>query len=70
MNVGVSLDGVYDRSANYPYEDYGYPPTFPPAMSLYRPSASSQMALGLSARLEVVMPYFTINLRLRSQLHQ
>ena len=61
MNVGVSLDGVYDRSANYPYEDYGYPDV-PSSNELYRPSASSQMALGLSARLEFVMPYFTINL--------
>ena len=61
MNVGASLDGVYDRSANYPYEDYGYPGV-PSSNELERPSASKQMALGLSARLEFVMPYFTINL--------
>lgn len=61
MNVGLSLDGVYDRSANYSYDDYDYP-NMSPSHELQRPSASSQMALGLSARLEFVMPYFTINL--------
>lgn len=56
LNAGISLDGVYDRSANifpdYDDETSGYA----------RPAAAEQMALGLSARAEFVMPHFTINL--------
>lgn len=62
MNVGLSLDGVYDRSANYPIESFSYfddPSTW---SDLHRPSTVDQMALGLSARMEFVMPYFTINM--------
>lgn len=70
LNLGVSLDGVYDRSANiYPYdggyicEQSGCAPTDANDDSGYsRPKATKQMALGLSARAEFVMPYFTINI--------
>ena len=51
INAGLSLDGVYDRSANIMDE-----------ISYNRPSATKQMALGISARAEFVMPYFTINM--------
>ena len=57
LKVGASLDGVYDRSANlivsdiYDVDDMEYA----------RPAAARQMALGLSARTEFVMPYFSIN---------
>ena len=61
MNVGVSLDGVYDRSANIDL-DYYYDATTIDNLDVHRPSAIHQMALGLSGRLEFVMPYFTINL--------
>ncbi len=64
LNVGASVDGVYDRGANlyinsdavrqgergYEYAD------------VTSPSASRQMALGLSGRVEFVMPFFTINM--------
>lgn len=60
FRAGVSLDGVYDESANIYAKDYivGTDPSF------YRPSLSKQMALGLSARAEYVMPYFTVGIGL------
>ena len=56
LSAGVSLDGVYDRSANMYFED-----GVVSAAAVRRPAAEKQMALGLSARAELVMPYFTIN---------
>lgn len=47
FRAGLSLDGAYDQSANIRTEHE-------------RLSAWRQMALGLSARAEFVMPYFTI----------
>lgn len=52
FRAGVSLDGVYDGSANV-YTEYG---------EFYKPSVNKQLALGLSGRAEFVMPYFTVNL--------
>ena len=57
LNAGVSLDAVYDRSANLYFESGHIS-----AANLRRPPARRQMAAGLSARAEFVMPYFTINL--------
>lgn len=65
--VGVSLDGVYDGSANVYTADYisGTDQEF------YTPSLSKQLALGLSGRFEYVMPYFRVNLGLGANvLHQ
>lgn len=56
FNLGVSLDGVYDRSANIQVDDIYN------VQQISRPSAGKQMALGLSGRAEFVMPYFTINI--------
>ncbi len=57
FRVGVSADGVYDRSANIVAQDHS-------STSSYRdfrvPPASKQMALGFSGRAEYVMPYFTV----------
>ena len=54
LNAGLSLDFLYDHSANITYDQFenviGYPGTW------------QQMAVGLSGRAEFVMPYFTINL--------
>lgn len=60
LRVGVSLDGVYDGSANVYTEDYisGTPQQF------YKPGLDKQLALGLSGRVEYVMPYFTVGLGL------
>lgn len=59
LKLGVSLDGVYDRSAKLYYDvDYIDPDTND---QYRRPSATKQMTLGLSARAEFAMPYFNIN---------
>lgn len=70
LNIGVSLDGVYDRSANlyandgamWAYTDSPTGGTQYDDTPYYRPKTTKQMALGLSARAELVMPYFTINI--------
>ena len=65
FNAGVSVDGVYDRSANLYFDgDYivGEGEQDAKWEHVRRPAAIKQMALGLSARAEFVMPYFTINL--------
>lgn len=58
FRVGISLDGVYDGSANIYTEDYivGTNPEF------FTPPLYKQLALGLSGRAEYVMPYFTIGI--------
>lgn len=60
FRLGVSVDGVYDGSANVYTADYivGTSPDF------RKPPASEQLALGLSARAEYVMPYFTVGIGL------
>lgn len=58
IRVGASLDGVYDGSANIYSEDHisGTLPEF------ITPPLEKQLSLGLSARADYVMPYFTITL--------
>lgn len=58
FRVGVSVDGVYDGSANVYTEDYIVGTT----QQFFKPSLSKQLALGLSARAEYVMPYFTVGI--------
>jgi len=62
--LGISLDGVYDGSANVYTEDYisGTDQHF------YTPGFSKQLALGLSGRFEYVMPYFSVNVGLGTNL--
>jgi hypothetical protein len=61
FRTGLSLDGLYDTSANVSIEDEivslgeDAKPTF------VNPSFRDQLALGISARGEYVMPYFAIN---------
>ena len=63
LRFGLSLDGVYDSSANVYTEDYiieiGQPD---PGHTFYKPAIKKQLALGVSARGEYVMPYFTVGL--------
>lgn len=67
FRTGVSLDGVYDESANIYTEDYIVGTEQP----FYRPPLSYQLALGLSARAEYVMPYFTVGIGLGGNvIHQ
>ena len=59
LRLGASLDGIYDRTANLYYDvNYINPDTND---QYHRPSASKQMTLGMSARVEFTMPYFDIN---------
>ena len=55
FRAGISLDGVYDGSANV-YSPDGY------GDELLKPSAGKQLALGVSGRAEYVMPYFTVGI--------
>ena len=57
FRAGVALDGVYDHSANIEAVYNGMD-------DFSSPSAIKQMALGLSARGEFVMPYFTVGIGL------
>lgn len=61
FRAGVSLDGVYDHSANIK-DDYQEQDGFS------KPSFNEQIALGLSARGEFVMPYFTIGVGLGANI--
>ncbi|HBL34746.1 MAG TPA: lipid A 3-O-deacylase [Porphyromonadaceae bacterium] len=61
LRLGASLDGVYDTSANIYTEDYIIADgEMNPGYTFYRPGFDKQWALGLSARAEYVMPYFTV----------
>lgn len=60
FRLGASLDGVYDGSANiYSRSSEHYSGS---GEKLVHPSLDKQMALGISARAEYVMPYFTIGI--------
>ena len=64
FRAGLSLDGVYDGSANVYVPDH----IIGTDMEFVRPSIDRQLALGLSARAEFVMPYFTIGLGLGANI--
>ena len=58
LKVGASLDGTYDRTVNLiELPTAGGEPEVP----YERPSATKQMTLGMSGRVEFTMPYFDIN---------
>ena len=60
FRVGASLDGVYDGSANVYTEDY----IVGTEQEFFKPALRKQLALGVSARAEYVMPYFSIGIGL------
>lgn len=66
FQVGISLDGVLDRSANVDVDISQIPPPEipldPSDIPTIQPSLAKQVALGMSSRAEWVMPYFTIDL--------
>ena len=69
LRFGLSLDGVYDSSANVYTENYiigmgGDDPGY----TFYKPALKKQLALGISARGEYVMPYFTVGLGIGANL--
>ena len=60
VRVGVSLDGVYDGSANiYPSEE-ARQGSFPMDDDFLVPSWEKQWALGIAPQVDYVMPYFTL----------
>ncbi|MFT4072594.1 MAG: acyloxyacyl hydrolase [Dysgonamonadaceae bacterium] len=65
FRAGVSLDVVYDASANIRTADYimGSMPEF------YKPGVEKQSSVGLSARGELVMPFFRVNFGLGANLY-
>lgn len=61
LRAGISLDGVFDSSANVYTEDYivavgGSDPGY----TFFEPPVKNQLALGVSVKAEYVMPYFTV----------
>ena len=56
LRLGISLDGVYDGSANVYTQDY----IMGTKQEFFKPPLNQQLALGLSGRAEYVMPYFTV----------
>lgn len=61
LRLGVSLDGVYDGSANISLRD-GMVPGNIEKSDILRPSLGKQFALGFSGRVEYVMPFFTVGI--------
>jgi hypothetical protein len=61
FNLGMSLDAVLDRSANLQLDANTHLADLPLGLQPKYPSLGKQMALGLSARAELAMPWFTIN---------
>ena len=64
FRAGVSLDGVYDGSANISIADQLVPMGGRPDLVVEKPGFDRQIALGVSARGEFVMPYFNIGIGL------
>lgn len=58
FRIGAAIDGVYDGSANLYLKDF----VSGGEQEFFRPPARYQLALGLSARAEYVMPYFTVGI--------
>lgn len=59
FKAGVSLDAQYDESANI--KEYKVNGTYNEDMKFHRPPFSEQFTVGLSARAELVLPIFSIN---------
>lgn len=59
---GISLDGIYDSSASAYVKEDGTNENGEPNLIVLSPPRRYQYALGLSARAELVMPYFSVNI--------
>ena len=64
FRAGVSLDGVYDSSANVAIADQIVEMGSSADLTVEKPGVDRQLALGVSARAECVMPYFNIGVGL------
>lgn len=60
FSTGLSVDGVYDRGANI-YKPLDKKDKSVVTLVPNKPKTLEQMAIGLSARAEFIMPYFSIN---------
>lgn len=67
FRAGLSLDGVYDGSANVYIDDNNGEYTGS-TRRFMQPSVEHQLGLGVSARAEYVMPYFTIGVGLGTNI--
>lgn len=63
LRTGFSVDAIYDGSANVYTEDY----IVGTEQQFFKPEWDQQVALGVSARVDYVMPLFTINLGIGTQ---
>jgi len=63
LNLGASIDTQYDHGSNITIDDEALRETFwnGSEENIHIPAWHKQVSLGLSARAEFVMPYFTIN---------
>ena len=65
FRAGLSLDGVWDKSANARTEEYVVGQDYiEEVFSFYDAPLREQLSLGMSIRGEYVMPFFSINLGL------
>lgn len=64
FRAGVSLDGVYDGSTNVVLADQIVGVGDSPEIIVEKPGFDRQIALGLSARAEFVMPHFSVGIGL------
>ena len=62
FRAGISLDGVYDASANIYPQDYISDGGHNEKEAFGTPALGKQLSLGVSARGEFVMPYFTVGI--------
>lgn len=60
LRLGMAFDGAYDGSSGVYTQNY----IAGPDQKFFKPPFNQQLALGLSARIEYVMPYFTVGLGL------
>ena len=61
FRAGISLDGIYDSSASAYIKNEAVAIGESAKLTIVRPPRRYQYALGLSARAEYVMPYFSVN---------
>lgn len=64
FRAGISLDGVYDGSTNVVLADQIVGVGDSPEIIVDKPGFDRQIALGLSARAEFVMPHFSVGIGL------
>lgn len=68
FRAGISLDGQYDESANL--REYVAEVARDNTLICYRPPFKEQISVGLSARGELVMPIFSINVGIGYNVYQ